>query len=128
MPSKTTRKSFLLTLARTLALSLGLVLLLAPAALARKATVHFFVLPAAVSAQELPALNDFLVQTAGGFTAAPSHGGRAGRKGKAIKLDNWSYTVAADKDLSGEIMDYLKTKCGLASVFMLVYEAERPGQ
>lgn len=124
MPSKTTRTSLLLTLA----LSLGLVLLLATAALARKSTVHFFVLPAAVPAQDLPALNDFLVKTAGGFTASRSHGGRAGRKAKTIRLDNWSYTVAADKDLSGEIMDYLKQKCGLESVFMLVYEADRPGQ
>ncbi|OGR34373.1 MAG: hypothetical protein A2051_12995 [Desulfovibrionales bacterium GWA2_65_9] len=124
MPSKTTRTSFL----PTLALALALVVLLAPAALARKSTVHFFVLPAAVSAQDIPAFNNFLVQTAGGFTASPSHGRGPGSKGKKIKLDNWSYTVAADKDLSGEIMDYLKTKCGLASVFMLVFEADRPGR
>jgi hypothetical protein len=119
MHRKTTLKSFFLTLA--------LVVLLAPAAFARQTTVHFFVVPASVSAQKLPALNDFLVHSAGGFTATRSHGRGPGSTSRKVTLDNWSYTVAADKNLSREIMDYLKTQCGLPSVFMLVYEAERPG-
>lgn len=119
MHHKTTLRSFFLALA--------LVLLLVSTAFAGKATVHFFVVPASVSAEKLPALNDFLVKTAGGFTAARSHGRGAGSTSRKIKLDNWSYIVAADKDLSGEIMDYLKTQCGLPGVFMLVYEADRPG-
>ena len=122
-----TRKIFPATLPLALALALALVLLCAPAAFARKATVHFFVVPSSVSDQNIPALNDFLVKTAGGFTAAHSHGRGPGSTDSEIKLNNWSYTVAADKDLSREIMDYLKVKCGLADVFMLVYEAERPG-
>jgi hypothetical protein len=119
------RKIFLSTLA--LPLALALVLLCAPAAFARKATVHFFVVPSSVSAQNIPALNDFLVKTAGGFTAANSHGRGPGSTSREIKLNNWSYTVAADRDLSREIMAYLKQQCGLPDVFMLVYEAERPG-
>jgi len=112
---------------KPLLLALALVLLLAPAAFARKTTVHAFVVPASVSTEKLPAFNDFLVQTAGGFTAARSHGRGPGSPGKKISLDNWSYTVAADRDLSREIMDYLKQNCGLPDVFMLVHEAERPG-
>ena len=107
--------------------ALALVLALAPAALAQKSVVHFFVVPASVSAQKLPALNDFLVQTAGGFTVSRSHGGSLSNAGRRIRLDNWSYTVAADTDLSQEIMDYLKAKCGLPGLFILVWEAERPG-
>jgi len=112
---------------KALFLALALILLLASAAFAGKATVHFFVVPSAVSAQNIPALNDFLVKTAGGFTAARSHGQGPGSTGRKVKLDNWSYTVAADRDLSREIMDYLKENCGLPGVFMLVWEAERPG-
>ncbi|GEM_PF-1213712 len=117
----TTRFALLLSVA------LALVLALAPAALAQRSIVHFFVVPASVAAQKLPALNDFLVQTAGGFTVSRSHGASRSSAGRRIRLDNWSYTVAADTDLSQEIMDYLKAKCGLPSVFILVWEAERPG-
>ena len=89
--------------------------------------MHFFVVPASVSAQKLPAFNDFLIQTAGGFTVARSHGGSLSSADRKIRLDNWSYTVAADTDISQEIMDYLKVKCGLPGVFILVWAAERPG-
>jgi len=125
MPSTTSRKTSRTLL--LLALALGLVLLCAPAALARKATVHFFVVPQTMQGPQFAQLNDFLEQTAGGFTLVPSVGGSKDGGGGAAGQRNWSYTVAADKDLSREIMDYLKTRCGLERVFMLVWEAERPG-
>lgn len=124
MPSTTSLKTF-----RTfflLALAFGLVLFCSPAAFARKATVHFFVVPQPMQGQQLTQLNDFLEETAGGFTLMPSVGGSKDGGGAAGQR-NWSYTVAADKDLSQEIMDYLKTRCGLTRVFILVWEAERPG-
>ena len=50
-------------------------------------------------------------------------GGSLSSADRKIRLDNWSYTVAADTDISQEIMDYLKVKCGLPGVFILVWAA-----
>jgi hypothetical protein len=126
MPSTTSAKSprklFLL------ALALGLVLFCAPAAFARKATVHYFVVPQSMMGPQFAHLNDFLEQTAGGYTLVPSVGGTKDGAGSLAGQRNWTYTVAADRNLSKEIIDYLKTECGLERVFMLVWEAERPGE
>ena len=108
-----------------LTLSLGLVLLLASAALARKATVHFFVVPQSIPAEQLSSLNDFLIKTAGGFTASRSMGGTMGSLGRDYSPENLSYTVAAPKNVAKEIKGYLKNNCGQKEVFMLVWPAER---
>lgn len=108
-------------------LALACVVLLSPCAYAENGTVHFFVVPAAIKAQDVNKLNDFLAASAGGFTVSRSQGGSRSATGKAHTSDKLSYLVAADRDLSPEIMDYLKTQCGLAKVFMLVWEADRPG-
>jgi len=121
MPSKTTRTSIL----PTLALALGLVLLLAPVALARKATVHFFVVPQSIPAEQLSSFNDFLIKTAGGFTASRSMGGAMGSLGRDYSPENLSYTVAAPKNVAKEIKGYLKNNCGQKAVFMLIWPAER---
>lgn len=114
-------KSFLLALA--------LVVVLASSALAGgKATVHFFALPDSVPAAELVKLNVFLNQTAGGFTAMRSQGGSMATGISEIKESNMSYFVAADRNLSKEIMAYAKEKLGLPKLFILVWKADRPGQ
>ncbi len=114
-------KSFLLALA--------LVVVLASSALAGgKATVHFFALPDSVPAVELVKLNGFLNQTAGGFTAMRSQGGSMISGVSESKEGNMSYLVAADRNLSKEIMAYAKEKLGLPTLFILVWKADRPGQ
>jgi len=112
-----TLKSFLLAVV--------LVVLLAPAALARKSTVHFFVVPSSIPSEQLTKLNDFLIHTAGGFTASRSFGGTMGSLGKDYSPENLSYTVSAPKNVAKEIKGYLKTNCGLKEIFMLVWPAER---
>jgi len=119
MPYTTSRKLLLLSLA------LGLVLLLAPAAHARKATVHFFVIPASIPAEQLNKLNDFLITTAGGFTASRSTGGAMDSLGRDYSPENLSYIVSAPKNVAREIRGYLQKNCDQKSVFMLVWEAER---
>jgi len=109
-------------------LSLALVVALASSALAGQTTVHFFVLPAATPASELTQLNEFLIKTAGGFTSMPTRGGGPMEAGSATAgKDNVSYLVAAKKNLSKQIMGYLKEKTGLKEVFILVWKADRPG-
>ncbi|MBU1229446.1 MAG: hypothetical protein KKA55_05780 [Proteobacteria bacterium] len=108
---------------RSLALAFALVLTLAPAALAAKATVHFFVIPAAIPAEQLAKLNDFLITTAGGFTASRSTGGDMGDLGRDYRPENISYTVSAPKNVAREIIGDLKKNCGQKGVFMLTWPA-----
>jgi len=108
-----------------LALSLALVVLAATSAFAGKVTVHFFVIPAATPAPQINALNDYLIHTAGGFTASRSFGGAQNSLGKDYAPDNLSYTVSAPKNLGKEIGGYLKKDLGLKNVFLLTWPADR---
>ncbi|MDR3640525.1 MAG: hypothetical protein P4L39_04305 [Humidesulfovibrio sp.] len=112
---------------KSLLTALALVVLLSSTALAEKTIVHFFVLPASIPSEQLVKFDDFLVHTAGGFTATRSYGGAMTSLGKDYAPENLSYTVAAPKHLRKEIMDYLKKNCGQKEVFMLVWPADRPG-
>jgi len=110
---------------KTILLSLALVLMLSGSALAAKATVHFFVLPAGIPAEQLAKFNEFLVKTAGGYTVSRSTGGDMGDLGKGYAPENVSYTVSAPKNVARQIKAYLKTNCGKDQVFMLTWPAER---
>jgi hypothetical protein len=113
---------------KSLFAALALVVLLSSTALAAgKTTVHFFVVPASIPAEQLAKFDDFLVRTAGGFTATRSFGAAQTTYGKDYAPENLSYTVAAPKNLAKPIMDYLKQNCGQKDVFILVWPAERPG-
>jgi len=98
-----------------------------PAPAKRTAIVHYFVVPDSVSVERVKELNEFLTMTAGGFSALRSNGGILGNPGKELIDDNWSYLVAADRDMSAEIQDYLKQYCRMPKVFILVWKAGRPG-
>lgn len=119
---------------KSILLALALVVVLASSALASsamsggKATVHFFAIPESVPATELAKLNGFLSQAAGGFTAMRSQGGSMVAGVSEIHENNMSYLVAADRNLSKEIMAYAKEKLGLGKLFILVWKADRPGQ
>lgn len=108
-----------------LALSLALVVLAATSALAGKVTMHFFVVPASLPTTQINALNDYLVHTAGGFTASRSFGGALNSAGRDYAPDNLSYTVSAPKNLSKEIGAYIKTQLGQKDVFLVTWPADR---
>lgn len=109
-----------------LVISLAIVAMAASSAFAGSpVTVHFFVVPASIPAEKLNALNDFLIRTAGGFTASRSFGGAQNSLGKDYAPDNLSYTVSAPKNVGGEIGGYLKNNVGLKNVFLLTWPAER---
>jgi hypothetical protein len=108
-----------------LALSLVLVLLMAGSALAAKATVHFFVVPAGLPSEKLHDFNAFLVETAGGFTVSRSTGGDSASFGAGYSPENLSYTVSAPKNLSKEIGGYLKKELGQKRIFLFSWPAER---
>jgi len=110
---------------KSVLLALALVLLLSGSALAAKAMVHFFVVPASIPDEQAHAFNDFLIHTAGGFTVSRSTGGTVGNLGKEYTPENLSYTVSAPKNVSKEIKGYLQKNCGQKQVFMLVWPAER---
>lgn len=110
---------------KSFALAFLLVVLAASSALAAKATVHFFVVPAGISAEQMHDLNTFLIKSAGGFTASRSTGGDTGNLGKEYAPENLSYTVSAPKNLGKEIGGYLKKSLGLKQVFLLTWPAER---
>lgn len=109
-----------------LAISLAIVAMAASSAFAASpVTVHFFVVPASIPAEKLNALNDFLIRTAGGFTASRSMGGTMSNLGKDYAPENLSYTVSAPRNVGGEIGGYLKKSVGLKDVFLLTWPAER---
>lgn len=111
---------------KSLLLALALVASLVSSALAgTPATVHFFVVPAAVSDEKLHDLNTYLIKNAGGFTASRSTGGDIGTLGKEYAPENVSYIVSAPKNMGKEIGAYLKQKLGLKQVFLLTWPAER---
>ncbi|MDP2848555.1 MAG: hypothetical protein Q8O35_10235 [Humidesulfovibrio sp.] len=109
-----------------LVISLAIVVMAASTALAGSPViVHFFVVPASIPAEKLNGLNDYLIKTAGGFTASRSFGGAMGNLGKDYAPENLSYTVSAPRNVSGEISGYLKKSFGLKEVFLLTWPAER---
>lgn len=108
-----------------LALSLSLVLLMAGTALAAKATVHFFVVPAGIPSEKLHDLNAFLIKNAGGFTVSRSTGADTVSFGAGYAPENLSYTVSAPKNLSKEIGGYLKKELDQKRVFLLCWPADR---
>jgi len=108
-----------------LALSLALVLLMAGSALAAKATVHFFVVPAGIPSEKLHDLNTFLVKTAGGFTVSRSTGGDSASFGAGYAPENLSYTVSAPKNLAREIGAYMKKELGQKRIFLFSWPADR---
>jgi len=111
---------------KALVLALALIVLASSSALAaRPVTVHFFVIPAAMTDEKLHDLNTFLIKSAGGFTASRSTGGDTGTLGKAYAPENLSYTVSAPKNLGKEIGAYLKKELGLPQVFLLTWPASR---
>jgi hypothetical protein len=113
---------------KSLFAALALVLLLSSTAFAAgKTTVHFFVVPAGIPAEQLAKFDDFLIKTAGGFTASRSFGGAQTSYGNDYAPENLSYTVAAPKNVAKPIMEYLKKNCGQKDVFILVWPADRPG-
>lgn len=111
-------------------IALVLVLLLATSALAggKTALVHFVVVPASVPAEKLSEFSAFLDNKAGGLTAFRTHGSHLGSGVGAIDEKNVSYLVAADKDMSKEIVAFAKERLGLPGIFLLVWKADRPSQ
>ena len=111
-------------------IALVLVLLMATAALAggKKALVHFVVVPSSVPAEKISEFSAFLDSRAGGLTAFRTHGSHLGSGVGALDEKNISYLVAADKDMSKEIVRFAKEKLGLKDIFLLVWKADRPSQ
>jgi hypothetical protein len=110
---------------KSLLLTLALVLALSGSALAAKATVHFFVVPAGIPTEQLAEFNKFLLHSAGGFTVSRSTGAAASASGHEYAPENLSYTVSGPRNVARQIKAYLKRNCGQQDVFMLTWPAER---
>ncbi len=111
-------------------LALVLVLCMSATALAggRKALVHFVVVPSSVPAEKISEFSAFLDNKAGGLTAFRTHGSYLGSGVGPLDEKNVSYLVAADKDLSKDIVAFAKERLGLKDIFLLVWKADRPSQ
>ena len=91
--------------------------------------VHFFVVPAAVKSgknlsEELTTLRQKLVSLAGGYTElGPSRGGSKGPNGEVETEDNYSFLVAAPKNITAELKKYIPEHFATEHPFVLVWEA-----